>query len=161
MGYCPKCGAEYLPGLERCADCDVDLMDEPSGSVDVVSGRVHLIDVFSTGRRVDAELVRSMLEGHGLTAHLWAAGMGPWRMESALTEVTGVANAFNSYRVMVPNNQVEDAEALIADVEVKGDDLDPGSAPGLMGIMRSRWALVGAALFLLAMVALFGPPDYF
>lgn len=26
--WCPTCGAEYLAGVERCADCDVPLVDE-------------------------------------------------------------------------------------------------------------------------------------
>lgn len=38
---------------------------------------VELAEVYATGRRVDAELVRSMLESHGLKARVWAAGMGP------------------------------------------------------------------------------------
>lgn len=29
MGYCPACGAEYLEGVEECADCGLPLVDEP------------------------------------------------------------------------------------------------------------------------------------
>lgn len=28
MPFCPKCGAEYRRGYERCAECDVDLVDK-------------------------------------------------------------------------------------------------------------------------------------
>src|SRR6267378_3348050 len=28
--FCPQCNAEYRPGFTRCADCDVDLISEPS-----------------------------------------------------------------------------------------------------------------------------------
>jgi len=28
--FCPQCNAEYRPGFTRCADCDVDLVSEPS-----------------------------------------------------------------------------------------------------------------------------------
>ena len=167
MPSCPSCGAEYRADFERCRDCDVPLVASLAPPEKAVAPEGDLSPVFSTGRRVDAELVRSMLEGHGLNAHVWAAGMGPWRMESALTEMTGVPSAFNSYRVMVPSDQVEDAEALLADVDAKDaetdaqdDDSDPGSPRSLMGMMRSRWVLVGAALFLLAIVVLFGAPGY-
>lgn len=30
--YCPQCKAEYRPGFTRCADCDVELVNEPSQS---------------------------------------------------------------------------------------------------------------------------------
>ena len=48
MRYCPNCGAEYLEGIERCVDCDVELVDEPVeideplGWVDRFSGTVVL-----------------------------------------------------------------------------------------------------------------------
>ena len=28
--FCPQCKAEYRPGYRRCADCDIDLVDELS-----------------------------------------------------------------------------------------------------------------------------------
>lgn len=160
MRYCPSCGAEYRSGFDRCTDCDVALVDEPPTAA-MTPQRVDLRDVYSTGRRVDAELIRSMLESHGLNARVWAGGMGPWRMESALTEVTGVPSAFNSYRVMVPEDEVEDAHVLLNDVEVT--DLDDSSIVDdrttLMQLFRARWVLVAAALFLLFLVLWFGPPE--
>ena len=120
----------------------------------------ELREVYSTGRRVDADVVRSMLESHGVKARVWAAGMGPWRMESALTEVTGVPNAFNSYRVMVPEDEVEDARALLDAVDVADvDDASVGDAQTPLQPLRARWLLVAFALLLLLLVLLFGPPD--
>lgn len=29
MGYCPECGAEYRPGVERCTDCGATLTPTP------------------------------------------------------------------------------------------------------------------------------------
>ena len=161
MRYCPTCEAEYLEGFSHCADCKVELVDElPPRENEGGPGHVELVDIYSTGRRVDAELVRSMLQGHGLKAHVWAAGMGPWRMESALTEVTGVPNAFNAYRVMVPAGEVDDARALLQDVDVVDVDDAPLLADGgLMSVFRSRWALVAGALFLLLLVLTLGPPE--
>lgn len=120
---------------------------------------VELAEVYSTGRRVDAELIRSMLESHGLKARVWAAGMGPWRMESALTEVTGVANAFNAYRVMVPAEEADDARALLDSVDaVDVEDAPLGGPQTLMDLLRSRWLLIAAAFYLLLLILLVGPP---
>ena len=72
-------------------------------------------------------------------------------------------NAFNAYGVGVPTHQTEEARALLADVEDGSvqapapKDIEPSS--GLMNIMRSRWALLAAALFLLAFVIFLGAPD--
>lgn len=33
MPYCPKCRAEYRQGFTKCADCDVELVDELSNDI--------------------------------------------------------------------------------------------------------------------------------
>ena len=33
MPWCPKCRAEYRPHIARCAECDLELVDERPGSV--------------------------------------------------------------------------------------------------------------------------------
>ena len=166
MKYCPQCGSEYRPGFERCPDCDEALVDDvPTVSAEPRSSVPTLVQrevVFSTGRRIDAEMVRGLLEAHGLDARIWASGMGPYRLESAVTEITGVPSAFNAYGVGVLAHQAEEARALLADVE--GGDAEVAvpevnePSSGLMNLMRSRWALLAAALFLLAVVIFVGPP---
>ena len=162
MRYCPNCGTEYRPGFDRCSDCDVALVDEPPSPEEMpaASDAVELTEVYSSGRSIDAEVVRSMLEGHGIEARLWGGGLGHWRMESALTEMTGVPNAFNAHRVMVPPDQADDARALVADVEleISHEDVDASSdgGGGVMNVLRSRAVMVGAALFLLGAVVFLG-----
>ena len=73
-----------------------------------------LAPVFVTGRRSEAELVRSFLEAHSVEAQIWSSGLSPWRMEAALTEVTGLPSDFNAHRVMVSDADAETAKDLIA-----------------------------------------------
>ena len=181
--YCPECGSEYRSGFEVCADCGASLVDEPpavttearqDGSAD------HLwVQVMTTGRSMDAEIIRSFLEGNGLRAEVWTSGMGRWRAESAITEVTGVPSDFNSHRVMVPDDQLETAQGLLAASEVpeleEEDWALPASRSGYgaigdtgagfgyeierepirwMTLFRSRWVLVVVALFTLVLIVL-------
>ncbi len=165
--HCPQCGAEYRPGFERCPDCDRALVDEPVVE-DTTPPEVEHIpreEVFTTGRRIDADMIRGLLEAHGFDARIWASGMGPYRLESAVTEITGVPSPFNAYRVSVPSDDAEEARALIADATEESQvatDYEPTDEPtarssGMMNVMRSRWAVVAAALFLLAVVILAEP----
>lgn len=69
MSVCPSCRSEYVPGITRCATCDVDLVD-PAALVDSESGenpRELLKDsekAFLGARNLDAarELERDLLE---------------------------------------------------------------------------------------------------
>jgi hypothetical protein len=56
MPYCPSCRSEYQPGVERCAECDVALVeslpdDEPA----------ELVEVFRAETRASAERVCAVI----------------------------------------------------------------------------------------------------
>ena len=43
--FCPQCKAEYRPGYRRCADCDIDLVDElSSAESEELAQRTRLTD---------------------------------------------------------------------------------------------------------------------
>ena len=137
--------------------------EEPSGNL-IGDPRQ---EVYRTGRFVDAEMVRGRLEADGIDARVWGGGMGVWRVESALTEMTGVPNDFNSYRVMVPLDDAGYArECLEGDSFADDprssqgpDDLDD-SRVGSLWMLRGRWAILGFAIVFLLIVILIGPPGY-
>lgn len=70
--------------------------------------------VFQTGRRIEAEVVRSMLEGSGIRALVSTSGIGNWHEGGAITEITGIPSAVNAHTVIVPAEDADVARRLIA-----------------------------------------------
>ena len=123
----------------------------------------ELAEVRVTGRRIDADLIAGALEAHGIKVVVWGGGMGVWRAESALTEMTGVPNAFNAYRVMVPAERLEEAREVLGEdraneptPDVVANYLEGGRS--FMQALRSRWLLVPFAVFMLLMIVLGSRP---
>lgn len=163
MKYCPNCGAEYRAGFESCSDCHVALVDEPSEVVAQHEEGPVLRErtvIFRSGRRMDAELVRGRLEADGIDARIWSSGLGPWRLESALTEVTGVASEFNAHQVVVDPHDRARALELLQEAGEDGFDVEPEPDPGsstFLASLRKRWMLLAFAIFMLAVVIIAGP----
>ncbi|MDP9067952.1 MAG: hypothetical protein M3N53_06365 [Actinomycetota bacterium] len=164
MKYCPNCGAEYLPGPDECADCQVALVDDPPELVAKPKLQPTLREqrvVFRSGRRMDAELVRARLEADGLEARIWSSGLGPWRMESAVTEITGVPSDFNSHQVVVDLKDEEWAREVLGEVVSPAEDEptsraipEADSSSSVLALLRQRWMLLAFAFFLLLLVLL-------
>jgi hypothetical protein len=163
MKYCPGCGSEYLDDRDACADCGSALIDAPLDQDAVFDpSRVEEpVTVLRTGRRLDAELARGRLEADGIQAWIWSSGMGPWRVESALTEVTGVPNAFNAHLLVVAGADEDRAREIL---EEPGESSDPShidpeedpfgrpSGSGLMRAFRTGWVLKAFAFVTLAVI---------
>ena len=75
MKYCPECRSEYEDGVEKCADCNVALVDtmpepEPESSIVTVhdtsytTGPLEVIAECSSF--IDAQLGREILESEGI-----------------------------------------------------------------------------------------------
>jgi hypothetical protein len=81
------------------------------------------VSVFASGKRIDADVVVSMLQSCGVYAEVWTSGLQPWAIQAAVTEMTGIANDFGSNRVMVRKEDANLASRLIAT-----DPLEPNGA---------------------------------
>ncbi len=62
--FCPQCGAEYRPGFDRCADCDVALGSDPPPGEDHEAP--PLVRVFSTSEADVIPVIKSLLRGAGI-----------------------------------------------------------------------------------------------
>lgn len=62
--YCPECGSEYREGFLRCADCEVDLVEQPPQPQQVVQRR--FVTVLRAGDPAVLLMARSLLQGAGI-----------------------------------------------------------------------------------------------
>ena len=81
MPWCPKCKSEYREGFTECATCHVPLVDElpeedeiriqDTVQAEPAEGIVQIanpIAVYTSERRIDAEMIRDMLQDSGIAA---------------------------------------------------------------------------------------------
>lgn len=81
MPWCPKCKSEYREGFTECATCHVPLVDElpeedetrvqdtvQAGPAEETVQIANPIAVYTSERRIDAEMVRDMLQDSGIAA---------------------------------------------------------------------------------------------
>jgi hypothetical protein len=115
---CPKCGAEYIPGLTRCSDCLVDLVEPPQhGPKPEVAaeppGPVALTDavcVYRATQRGRLPLAQSLLRSAGIPFTV----MGEY-----LPQLTGL-DAYGPAELYVSAADADDARAVLVDLDREG-----------------------------------------
>lgn len=63
--YCPQCNAEYVEGVTQCADCEVELVAEPSSAEDQLA-YVDYKQVLATYNPGDVAFLKSVLDSRGI-----------------------------------------------------------------------------------------------
>lgn len=69
MPFCPVCKYEYVAGITRCPDCDVDLvakLDAEETAPETHVNNEELVCVFQTVFRMEASVVEDMLKTSGI-----------------------------------------------------------------------------------------------
>jgi hypothetical protein len=68
MPYCPICETEYRKGINRCSDCDSELVealpDDRPSPVDTEG--VELAELASFQTAAEADMIKELLEGNGI-----------------------------------------------------------------------------------------------
>ncbi len=122
--FCPNCRTEYVAGITRCKDCDVELVDELAPpSVEQAQWR-DLETVLESADPARIAVIRSLLEAeqipcieqNGLSQDLIGLGRMP----------SGENFALGPTRLQVPAEMAESARALIADY---GSELPADAEP--------------------------------
>ena len=96
--FCPKCESEYRPGFDRCADCDLPLVDALPLQGPHVSK--ELVPAFSTTETSDLSYIASTLDAAGIP-HVIEQEHATLTPKRALTHV------------LVPEDRYEDAITLL------------------------------------------------
>ena len=103
MPFCPVCKCEYVEGVNRCLDCDVDLVAQLHEEI-VPQTNEDLVCVFQTYFHMESAVVKDMLESSEIAVFEQQGFTINGRpMDSAM-----------EFRLHVLESQAEEAKKLIA-----------------------------------------------
>jgi hypothetical protein len=108
--FCPICKAEYREGFSRCADCDVDLVDELEDEPKESPEYVDWVKITTFSDRYEADLAQGLLEANDIEAVTFSDDCGS--VDPALAYGLGV-------RLLVREEDVERAKEVLVDADYK------------------------------------------
>jgi hypothetical protein len=122
--FCPQCNAEYRPGFTRCADCDVDLVNDPphyalSGQPAANPGDPNEDPFCSFWKGQDARVHAELCEV------LEQAGI-PHKTVFRRDHLFNFSN-FPAYEVGIPFSRFEEAEKVVKEAYGTDDVEDVGA----------------------------------
>lgn len=66
MPYCPNCKAEYNPGVKKCSDCDVSLVEKLPVEPEETPEPIKYVLLRTLPSRLYAEMLRESLRNSGI-----------------------------------------------------------------------------------------------
>lgn len=107
--FCPECGAEYREGYDRCAECDVDLVDQPPPPED--HSTEPYVEVFETSEIDVIPVIKSILRGAGIPFNTSGEAMMNLFPNDLLGPMMG--RSASEMRFSVPESRAEEARDLL------------------------------------------------
>jgi hypothetical protein len=109
MPFCPKCRSEFVEGTSVCEDCGVPLVAGKPVEEESLRFTEDLVEIWRTQGEMNAQLVRSLLEGSGIPSLLSGESL---RLTHGLT-IDGLALV----RIYVRGEDAARASEIIAGIE--------------------------------------------
>jgi len=119
MMFCPECGSEYVDGITRCSECEIDLVHEAPPE-DALDSEDQLVSVLRTGDPLVVALAKSLLDGAGIDFFVKGEGIQDLfafgRVGTGFSPITGPAD------FQVRRYKETEARAVLADVYLDQDE---------------------------------------
>jgi hypothetical protein len=104
MPYCPQCQTEYVEGTDRCADCNVTLVDAlPVPDTDAPTPGTQFVALRSYPSLIHAEMVAAALADAGIermvrSNEMFGAGTGLGSLAPTRVEIWVPADKLDAAR---------------------------------------------------------------
>jgi hypothetical protein len=72
--FCPVCEAEYEPGITRCSDDDIDLVERLDAATAHDDSEARFLPLHKLGSPVEAEMVNDILRQNGIRSIVKSGG---------------------------------------------------------------------------------------
>ena len=72
--FCPVCESEYEPGIERCAEHDVDLVEQLSPETAHDLSEARFVPLHNVGSPAEAEMIHDLLQQNGVRSAVQSGG---------------------------------------------------------------------------------------
>ena len=153
---CPKCGSEFVEGIDTCPSCDTQLVETPSGAAHEQPAP-ELVVVLAAGDANTVAIAKSLLLDAGIefavsgeeVQDLFGYGRFP----------AGYNVAMGPVRLCVrPEDALEAREVLArlsSDTSTPADDIDDGGDAGAATRTRETWARRAARIVIVAVLVIF------
>ena len=106
VAFCPMCGSEYEPGVERCSDCNSLLVDHAPEDNPDADPEATLVEVYEASGDKEALVIKGLLESDGI----WCSLESDVPHSVFPLEVDGLG----AVRIMVSEEDAERAADLIS-----------------------------------------------
>ena len=104
--WCPKCKAEYNPGVTKCAECGIPLVEALPVREKPVGGEIDFECILSTFNVGDVAMIDSILEGSEIDYYIQGI------------EFLHIRPLVEPARILVAREQAEEARGLLKDLNI-------------------------------------------